>query len=108
MDDNELLIDKGLAQKPELVSAVKNNDHQDTEDAANGTPEREGREHTRSKMALLFVLGFFSILFLCFLYAIMEGSSISELKDTLTAVIGALSGILGFIVGYYYKSSQKQ
>ena len=52
----------------------------------------EPREHTRSKMALLFVLGFFAILFLCFVYAI----------------IGELSGTLGFIVGFYYKSMKEQ
>ena len=76
--------------------------------ATNGKPEKEGQEHTRSKMALLFVLGFFAILFLCFLYAIMVGASLTELKDALTAIVGALSGILGFIVGYYYKSAQEQ
>lgn len=64
----------------------------------------EKRELTRSKMALLFVLGFFSILFLCFAYAIRVNASISDLKDVLVAIIGALSGTLGFIVGFYYKS----
>ena len=68
----------------------------------------EPREHTRSKMALLFVLGFFSILFLCFVYAIKVNASISELKDILVAIIGALSGTLGFIVGFYYKSMKEQ
>lgn len=81
-------------------------DHQNVSNAADGSPEK--KEHTRSTMAILFVLGFFAILFLCFVYAIMVGSSLSELKDTLVGVVGALSGILGFIVGYYYKSSQEQ
>lgn len=74
--------------------------------AADGTPEK--KEHTRSKMAILFVLGFFAILFLCVVYAIMVGAGLDDLKDTLVGVIGALSGILGFIVGYYYKSSIEQ
>lgn len=68
----------------------------------------EKRELTRSKMALLFVLGFFSILFLCFAYAIKVNASISDLKDVLVAIIGALSGTLGFIVGFYYKSIKEQ
>ena len=80
--------------------------HPDVSNAADGTPEK--KEHTRSKMAILFVLGFFAILFLCFVYAIMVGATLGDLKDTLVGVIGALSGILGFIVGYYYKSSQEQ
>lgn len=65
------------------------------------------REHTRRKMAMLFVLGFFSIQFLCIAYAVMYHATISELKDILVAVIGALSGTLGFIVGYYYKMPQE-
>jgi len=89
-----------------VSGSSKESDHQNVGNAADGSPEK--KEHTRSKMAILFVLGFFSILFLCFIYAIMVGSSLSELKDTLVGVVGALSGILGFIVGYYYKSSQEQ
>lgn len=68
----------------------------------------EHREHTRSKMALLFVLGFFSILFLCIAYAVKVKASLTELKDILVAIIGALSGTLGFIVGFYYKSIKEQ
>ena len=77
-------------------------------DAANGNPGKEKKENTRSKMAILFVLGFFAILFLCFVYAIMVKAELKELRETLVGVTGALSGILGFIVGYYYKSSQEQ
>lgn len=67
----------------------------------------KGKERTRSTMALLFALGFFALLFLCFAYAIKAGSTLNELKEALVAIIGSLSGILGFIVGYYYKSSQE-
>ena len=89
-----------------VTSKNEAQDHPDVGNAADGTPEK--KEHTRSRMAILFVLGFFSILFLCFVYAIMVDAKLNELKDTLVGVIGALSGILGFIVGYYYKSSQEQ
>lgn len=88
------------------ISSSTESDYQNVGNAADGSPEK--KEHTRSKMAILFVLGFFAILFLCFVYAIKVGASLSELKDTLVGVVGALSGILGFIVGYYYKSSQEQ
>lgn len=65
------------------------------------------KEQTRSTMAILFILGFFAILFLCFVYAIKVGAKLSELKDSLVGIIGALSGIIGFIVGYYYKNSHE-
>lgn len=88
------------------VEVPKDAELQNVGNAADGSPER--KEHTRSTMAILFVLGFFAILFLCFVYAIMVGATLGDLKETLVGVIGALSGILGFIVGYYYKSSQEQ
>lgn len=66
------------------------------------------REQTRSKVALLFVLGFFAILFLCFAYGVKVNASLSELKDVLIGIIGALSGTLGFIIGFYYKSLKEQ
>lgn len=69
--------------------------------------KKEAREHTRSKVAYLFVLGFFAILFLCVAYAVKVNASLVQLKDILVAVIGALSSTLGFIVGYYYKSVQE-
>lgn len=79
--------------------------------ATGNSPRDEGepnKEHTRSKMAILFVLGFFSILFLCVAFAVRVNATLSELKDILVAIIGALSGTLGFIVGYYYKSTQEK
>lgn len=93
-------------EEGKVTSKLSSQDHPDVGNAADGTPEK--KEHTRSRMAILFVLGFFAILFLCFVYAIMVDAKLSDLKDTLVGVIGALSGILGFIVGYYYKTSQEQ
>ena len=96
-----------------VVDAMRDNSQ--TSSSTNDDPnigeddeKSEPREHTRSKMALLFVLGFFAILFLCFVYAIKVNASITELKDILVAIIGALSGTLGFIVGFYYKSMKEQ
>jgi hypothetical protein len=83
----------------------QNQDDQDLGDNVDG--KEHGKEHTRSKVAILFVLGFFAVIFLGFAYAVKVNASLSELKDTLIALIGALSGTLGFIVGYYYKSSQE-
>lgn len=79
----------------------------ESEETGAGLLDQKGpaQEHTRSKMAMLFVLGFFGIIFMCFAYAIKVEATLADLKDTLVAIIGALSGTLGFIVGYYYKST---
>lgn len=102
----ETVKDSSLKEPPKGNEAIQNQVQQEVSNAADGTPEK--KENTRSMMAILFVLGFFAILFLCIVYAIMVGAGLDELKDTLVGVIGALSGILGFIVGYYYKSSMEQ
>ncbi len=93
---------------PSSIEPTEQNpmNNEDVSSAQDGTPEK--RENTRSTMAILFVLGFFSILFLCFVYAIMVNASLGELKDALIGIAGALSGTLGFIVGYYYKSAIEQ
>lgn len=107
--ENEILSSAAPIQEKgddNQVDAKKLNDYQ--HDEVSATDGNEGKEHTRSRMALLFVLGFFAILFLVFVYAMMVGAKLSDLKDTLIGVIGALSGILGFIVGYYYKSTSEQ
>lgn len=116
MSENTTISEALVEQKPAEDTTGRNSDitmvnnvlpvSEDIGNAADGNPEK--KEHTRSKMAILFVLGFFAILFLCFVYAIMAGAKLSDLKDMLVGVIGALSGILGFIVGYYYKTSQEQ
>lgn len=90
------------------VNSAETPDVPDTHTGGDVSEEDEKPEHTRSKMALLFVLGFFSILFLCIAYAIKVKASLNELKDILVAIIGALSGTLGFIVGFYYKSIKEQ
>ena len=89
-------------QEPDKLGVVLNEDLSNT---AEGNPEK--KEHTRSTLAILFVLGFFAIIFLCFIYAILVRATLNDLKDTLVGVIGALSGIFGFIVGYYYKSAHE-
>jgi len=99
-----------LGQTPQsVIPDTDSTDPYSSDQVGYNTDEKpEKKEYTRSKMAILFVLGFFSILFLCFVYAIKVNATLSELKDTLIGVIGALSGTLGFIVGYYYKSTLEQ
>ena len=50
----------------------------------------------------------FQFFFLCIAYAVKVKATLNELKEILVAIIGALSGTLGFIVGFYYKSIKEQ
>ena len=64
----------------------------------------EKREDTRSKIALYYVIGFLAIVFVCFIASAIEHLNINDTRDLLVSVSGILSGPLGFIIGYYFKS----
>lgn len=76
----------------EMVSAVK---------------RAEKREDTRSKIAFYYVLGFLFVILVCFVVAGIEKLNINDMRDLLVTVSGILSGPLGFIIGYYFKSHSK-
>ena len=58
----------------------------------------------RSKLARIFIFGFFAILILCFVFARYDSEHISELKELLTSAGGLMTGLIGFIFGYYFKN----
>jgi len=64
----------------------------------------EKREGTRSQIALYYVLGFLFIVLICFIVAGINKLDVSQTRDLLVTVSGILSGPLGFIIGYYFKS----
>lgn len=75
------------------------------------------RDTTRSRIAVAFTHGFFVILTLIIcgvpvynLAALSLGqpSLVLELKDTLIVISGIISGPFGFVLGYYFKSSDKE
>ena len=104
---NETINKQGEEQIINPIEHTKvagSDDQQNTNDIGSRKDGSEKRENTRSTLAILFVLGFFAILFLCFVYAIVINATLEELKDALIGIAGALSGTLGFIVGFYYKS----
>jgi len=76
-----------------------NNGHQ-----GGGFSESENKEQTRGKMASAFIIGFFMVIVLCFIYAGWSQAPVGEVKDMVIAVIGALSGLIGFVIGYYFKT----
>lgn len=66
--------------------------------------ENDPKEQTRGKMASVFISGFFMVILMCFVYAGWKQAAMDELKDMIIAVIGALSGLIGFVIGYYFKT----
>ncbi len=66
----------------------------------------EKREDTRSKIALWYVLGFLIIIAYALVIFLLKDMTIDDLRDLLLAISGVLSGPLGFIIGYYFKSHQ--
>lgn len=67
----------------------------------------EKREDTRSKIALYYVMGFLFVICICFIVAGIENFNVNDTRDLLVSVSGILSGPLGFIIGYYFKSHSK-
>jgi hypothetical protein len=63
------------------------------------------REDARYKIALYYVCGFILIFFYAMTIAFINKMQTSELTDLLVSISGILSGPLGFIIGYYFKSS---
>ena len=67
------------------------------------------REDTRSEIALYYVKGFLVIvafaLILGLLLVYLGKISFENLTNILVTLSGILSGTLGFVVGYYFKSS---
>ncbi len=107
--------DDELPTNPPSENSPTNPKEQDESDLSMANPEESSsqnddigpneseqnngaREQTRSKMAIIFVLGFFAIIFLCFAFVIYVDASVNDLKELLTSTIGSLSGTLGFIV----------
>ena len=63
-------------------------------------------ENTRSVIAFRFVIGFFGVVFLVFVTGWSGIFEESTFKDMLLTIVGTLSSSLGFIIGYYFKSSE--
>lgn len=68
----------------------------------------EKREDTRSKIALYYVIGYLILVFFTLVLFLIRKLVVSDLRDMLLAISGILSGPLGFIIGYYFKSYTDQ
>ena len=68
----------------------------------------EKREGTRSSIALFYVIGYLVIIAGVLVMSAFKNYTISDNKDMLLAISGILSGPLGFIIGYYFKTANKE
>jgi len=67
------------------------------------------REDTRGRLAIYLVVGFFVILVVgMIISALNEGDKVNSMKETLLVVSGILSGPLGFVIGYYFRSKEEE
>lgn len=62
------------------------------------------KENARSRIALLYVSSFLAIIIIVFAYSLFSALKINDIKDLLVTISGIMSGPLGFIIGYYFKS----
>ncbi|MCA9383476.1 hypothetical protein KC909_03860 [Candidatus Dojkabacteria bacterium] len=66
------------------------------------------REDTRGRLALAFLIGFFTILIIGMIIAAFNpGDKVVSVREVLLAISGILSGPLGFVIGYYFRSSEE-
>jgi len=68
----------------------------------------EKREGTRSQIALYYVVGFLLLIGSALLLFSLRDLTVNDLRDLLLALSGILSGPLGFIIGYYFKSESNR
>ena len=68
------------------------------------SPEKS-RENTRSEIAKFYVWAFFATIGVTFLIGACNYYKAQEYRDMLVTVSGILSGPLGFIIGYYFKTA---
>lgn len=95
---------KILGEEPAEEPAEESGEDSVEGSRPNSNTNWEMKEYTRGKIASLFVLGFFTVVILSFVYAAWKQEPIAEVKEMITAVIGALSGLIGFVIGYYFKT----
>lgn len=71
------------------------------------SPEKK-KETTRSSIALFYVIAFFGTILITFIVGLWESFAVQDYRDMLITVSGILSGPLGFIIGYYFKSTSSK
>lgn len=69
---------------------------------------KKKQEVTRSTFTIIFLVGFISLLLAGLILGFfMDGNQLDNTKEILLTISGILSGPLGFVVGYYFRSSEQ-
>lgn len=67
------------------------------------------REDARGRVATIFVVGFFFVLLAGIIVAALDGTDrVGSVTSIMLAISGILSGPLGFVIGYYFRSQENQ
>lgn len=84
---------------------MKENEKPETDNNVKANSDK--KEHTRSAIATIYIYGYFIVIGIVFLIGVCTCFEVKDYKDMLVTVSGILSGPLGFIVGYYFKTSKE-
>lgn len=81
---------------------------EDTENITGGplSEQREGqRETTRATIAKMYIIAFLLIIACALGWLLVRNKPVEDIKDVLLTISAVLSGPLGFIIGYYFKTA---
>lgn len=69
---------------------------------------RQKREGVRGHFAIIFLVGFLVLLIIGMVLGfLMDGNQLDNTREIILTISGILSGPLGFVIGYYFKSSEE-
>ena len=68
----------------------------------------ERREFSASVIALIVVTGFFALLFVPLVYLFIAQPPVSDIVDLIKTISAVLSGIVGSVMGYYFRGVREE
>jgi len=95
MEDEVHKANQALPNENTYYSTVKTDQNESS----------KNKDTTRKFIAYFYVAAFFVVIAFVFIIGLIKSFNSDQYKDLLVAVSGILSGPLGFIVGYYFKTS---
>lgn len=91
--------------KSKFTDTVKSSDSKEV--TGGFSDQKKTPDDTRHELAKYYVIGFLLIIILVLILSFVKGFNTQSVKDLLLTTSGILSGPLGFIIGYYFKSKEK-